>query len=507
MKQLKYTMAGLQETEKMVHSMNAQFVTYLEKHRIYELFYEIATQLVIQKPDDHLVFMKQYLQLAAKRLDVPKIILIAPPNFDRLTLAKVLQEELGVCPLTLKDLRNACCQEENVCHCEESEDLALEMKKILENGSLHECGWLLVDLPRTKNEAKIFLRVGIIPTHVIQLIVSDEFNKNENWKHFCMDAPYQQAFTSTNASKNSKNRRYLKHLRGLREVYGNSLIEVEVGIRTIDELGKDCAKLAKTKKHSGAPSLFRIVLIGSRGSGCTTLAKYLAERFNLVHIDYDYITEQARLQKNPLGEMLRLFEYKWGQRPKPEIRIQIVEKHIAEYECLKRGWVLTGYPKTVEDFKLLDLNSTPPNRVIFIEVNSDICRERLLNRRYNIFTGSKHNLSKEDHVGMDDCKLGIHPKDYRLIIERDLQEYEEHVIDMMQYAGESAVKINGNGDEKTTREKVESCLMRPAPPCASRIPRPPPEIDPMDIEFELDDDLDSGLLNDVHVPEPAYTFV
>lgn len=32
-------MAGLQETEKMVHSMNAQFVTYLEKHRIYELFY------------------------------------------------------------------------------------------------------------------------------------------------------------------------------------------------------------------------------------------------------------------------------------------------------------------------------------------------------------------------------------------------------------------------------------------------------------------------------------
>lgn len=78
---------------------------------------------------------------------------------------------------------------------------------------------------------------------------------------------------------------------------------------------------------------------------------------------------------------------------------------------------------------------------------------------------------------------------------------------MMQYAGESAVKINGNGDEKMTREKVESCLMRPAPSCLSRIPRPPPEIDPMDIEFELDDDLDSGLLNDVHVPEPVYTFV
>lgn len=51
----------------------------------------------------------------------------------------------------------------------------------------------------------------------------------------------------------------------------------------MDELGKDCAKLVKIKAHNGAPSLFRITLVGSRGSGCTTLAKYLAERFNLVH--------------------------------------------------------------------------------------------------------------------------------------------------------------------------------------------------------------------------------
>lgn len=41
--------------------------------------------------------------------------------------------------------------------------------------------------------------------------------------------------------------------------------------------------LTKIKKHSGAPSLFRIVLIGSRGSGCRTLAKYLTKRFDLVH--------------------------------------------------------------------------------------------------------------------------------------------------------------------------------------------------------------------------------
>ncbi|XP_026668092.1 adenylate kinase 8-like [Ceratina calcarata] len=420
-----------------------------------------------------------------------------------MALAKVLQEELGVQPLTLKDLRQACSQPNDVCRCEESEDLAQAMKNILESGTLHECGWILVDLPRTKKEARIFQRMGIIPTHVIQLIVSNEY---ENWDNICTDVACPHACNPRNTPKGPKLRRYLKNLRELREVYKHCLIEVEVGIRSIDELGKDCAKLAKVKKHCGAPSLFRILLIGSRGSGCTTLAKYLSERFNLIHIDYDYIEEQARLQQNALGNTLRSFEIKWGERPKPEIRIQIVEKYISGYECIKRGWVLTGFPKTVEDFKLIDLSPTPPNRVIFVEVNGDVCRERLLNRRYNIVTGSKHHLSSTNYLDNDECKLGVHPKDFRLIVERDLQEYEENVTDMMTYAGDSAVRIDGNEVERIVREKVETAIMRPLP-MQSRVPKPLPEIDPMSIEFDPDDEPDPSVFDHIRAPEPKYTFI
>lgn len=45
----------------------------------------MATQLVIQKPDDHLAFMKQYLEYAVKRLDASRIVLIAPPRFGKMT--------------------------------------------------------------------------------------------------------------------------------------------------------------------------------------------------------------------------------------------------------------------------------------------------------------------------------------------------------------------------------------------------------------------------------------
>lgn len=59
-------------------------------------------------------------------------------------------------------------------------------------------------------------------------------------------------------------------------------------------------------------------------------------------------------------------------------------------------------------------------RVIFVEASGDVCRERLLDRRYNIVTGSKHDLSTKSHLNERDCKLGIHPRDYRLIVERDV---------------------------------------------------------------------------------------
>lgn len=63
----------------------------------------------------------------------------------------------------------------------------------------------------------------------------------------------------------------------------SSTQEIDVGDRNIEELAKDCAILARTRRHCGAPSIFRVVLIGPRGSGSRTVARHLCQRFHLVH--------------------------------------------------------------------------------------------------------------------------------------------------------------------------------------------------------------------------------
>lgn len=112
---------------------------------------------------------------------------------------------------------------------------------------------------------------------------------------------------------------------------------------------------------------------------------FRTEIHHIFAVDFNKILEQACLRETALGELLRLCEHRCGKKVKSETRIQIIkvrlyslrnikliwhyhlrhhyfQRYVLEADCLKRGWILTGYPKTVEEFKLLDMIPTPPNR-------------------------------------------------------------------------------------------------------------------------------------------------
>lgn len=77
----------------------------------------------------------------------------------------------------------------------------------------------------------------------------------------------------------------------------------------------------------------------------------------------------------------------------------------------------------------------------------------------------------------------------------------------MRYAGETASVIDPMGEGKCVRERLEACLMRSAPSAKPRIPQPPPIIDPMDIEFDPDDEPDPSIFDDIRTPELKYSFL
>lgn len=70
-------------------------IPYLEKHRIFELFQEIARELVIYKPVDHVLYTKELIQNAASSRDVARIILLHVPKVNIMAIAEGISEKTG----------------------------------------------------------------------------------------------------------------------------------------------------------------------------------------------------------------------------------------------------------------------------------------------------------------------------------------------------------------------------------------------------------------------------
>lgn len=67
-----------------------------------------------------------------------------------------------------------------------------------------------------------------------------------------------------------------------------------------------------------------------------------------------------------------------------------------------------------------------------MDVDDCTLRERLVARRYNVFTGSEHNLSSKNTAEiLVSGALGIHPKDYRSAIEEDVSFLFHNFFDIL----------------------------------------------------------------------------
>jgi len=116
----------------------------------------------------------------------------------------------------------------------------------------------------------------------------------------------------------------------------------------------------------------RFVLIGPPGSGTAALTGLLTERYNLPEISYEKALEAAQAAEGPFGDQLRekLDEIAVAlsnpKSPGPfnlpsNMITQVVDEAVKKNKVAKyRGFVLSGFPVTVEEATMLFLEDPPP---------------------------------------------------------------------------------------------------------------------------------------------------
>ena len=122
----------------------------------------------------------------------------------------------------------------------------------------------------------------------------------------------------------------------------------------------------------------KLIFLGPPGAGKGTQATGVSTSLNVPHISTGDMFRAAIKNETPTGLKAKSYMDK-GQLVPDSVVIDMVRERLAMDDC-KGGYLLDGFPRTVEQAKALDEISTP-DAVINIEVPDEKLMSRLTGRR------------------------------------------------------------------------------------------------------------------------------
>ncbi|CAG9575409.1 unnamed protein product [Danaus chrysippus] len=424
--------------------MPETFLPYLEKYRIYKIFKDMVQDLVVNLPRDHLKHMKVFLNrhLHCSK-DVDRVILLVSPalNIDVRRLARDLIKELGFFVITRNCVMDRYEKHDDyVPGCVSPSLLSKVTKLMTTKDPVTQAGWLMFDHPCTVREARCLQQDGVLPTVTLVLM------------------PPPPTAPVAEDPRTPARTFFTQDFEGLKFAYKATLKEVHVeSEEAIEHIVTKCVNAIAASAAgaqgpgqgihaTGAPSVYRVILIGPRGSGRKTQAMAAAKHFGLVYLNFEDLFNEALVKNDDIGEKLR----KHGTSV--QLKAEVVRRRIAQKDCIDHGWIFTGYPANGVDFEYLDNMPTPPNRIIILNTEWSVCKARTQSRGVDWCTGREAAPGSGPRV----LKQRVPQK----ALEAELETYfTENLAELRAAAGITAVEIDGNKSVDYVQVKVQAAIM------------------------------------------------
>lgn len=198
----------------------------------------------------------------------------------------------------------------------------------------------------------------------------------------------------------------------------------------------------------------RIVLLGPPGSGKGTQAKLIGKACHIPHISTGDMLREAAAKETELGRQAKGY-MEAGTLVPDDLMVSIVEDRLG-WPDSRGGFILDGYPRTVEQARKLDhylhKQDSPLDIVLTIEVEPEKVIERLSNRRVCGKCGHVYNLITNPPTEDGRCKacggeLYRRDDDASETITRRLKVYDEQTAAVKAYYDQTGLleNIDGSG--------------------------------------------------------------
>ncbi len=194
----------------------------------------------------------------------------------------------------------------------------------------------------------------------------------------------------------------------------------------------------------------KLILLSPPGGGKGTQAKRLKDHFDIPHISTGDILRNAIAEETPLGTKAKEYVESGGLVPDAVV-VGLVEERLKEDDTAN-GYILDGFPRTVEQAKALD-GFADIDVAVQLDVDDETVIERLTGRRSCRDCGEIYNLGfnpPEEHDVCDKCGGELYQRDddKEATIRHRLETYKDQTEPLLEYYRDQSklVTVDGKGD-------------------------------------------------------------
>lgn len=198
-----------------------------------------------------------------------------------------------------------------------------------------------------------------------------------------------------------------------------------------------------------------ILFMGPPGAGKGTQAMLIVNKYNLPHISTGDMFREAIANQTDLGMAAKKFMDKGSLVP-DDVTIGIVNERLSQSDC-QNGFLLDGFPRTVEQAKALDAimkeHYKKIEHVINIDVPLDELKARLTGRRICKVCGATYHVifNPPQHANVcDKCSGELYQRndDHAESVENRLSVYTNQTKPLLDYYQQKGSLASVNGFDK-----------------------------------------------------------